>query len=608
MQRFHLGGLRVSLIALVLIAVIPSLALMLYTGLEERRTADEHAHQTALQLVLQAAATQDLLIESTRQLLIGLARLPEVRQADPAACAALFADILKQNPLYANFIVVKPNGDLWCSATPFSGAVNYADRAWFTSAWRTRDFVAGGYVIGRMTRRPLATFAYPVLDAEGDLQMIVAAGMDLGWLNDLVAQIDLPAGSVLTVIDDNGVVLARNLEPEKWVGQTAPDTPVVQAILARREQGVVEAAGIDGVGRLYAFASLGDRWSGVNAYVTVGIPAAVVHARANQILARNLAALGLATVLALAAAWAGGEYFLMRRINVLLAATRRLAAGDLSARTGIPYGAGELSQLARAFDQMAESLAQHTAERERAVEALQRSEDIFRSTIAQASEGILLADERGVIVEWNEEQERIFGRSRAEMIGKPLWDFQFSLLPQSAQNAATYARLKAAILQPDERVRQSMSQPREIAVVCPDGALKTVQFTVFPITTVSGRLYGAFSRDITEQKHAEAMLVQQLQILTSLYACAQKLAESLDLEAVADAIAHDCVEIFGARLAWLGRAEPDGRVRVLSHYPQDAPYLRQINVRWDETPEGQGPTGRAIRSGFPQSLFNNRIT
>ncbi|MBM4459844.1 MAG: hypothetical protein FJ011_19135 [Chloroflexi bacterium] len=130
MKRF-LSSVRVRLLLLVLLAVLPALGLTLYTGWEERQVAADHVQHDALQLAILASADQDLQIESTRQLLIGLARLPPVRQGDPATCSALFADLIKQYPLYANLIVVKPNGDLWCSATPFSGTVNYADRAWF---------------------------------------------------------------------------------------------------------------------------------------------------------------------------------------------------------------------------------------------------------------------------------------------------------------------------------------------------------------------------------------------------------------------------------------------------------------------------------------------
>src|SRR5947199_6902831 len=73
-------------------------------------------------------------------------------------------------------------------------------------------------------------------------------------------------------------------------------------------------------------------------------------------------ALGL---LALAAAWFGGEHFILRQIRMLSSAAERLAHGDLSSRSGLTDEKDEIGQLARSFDLMAEALEQRVAERER---------------------------------------------------------------------------------------------------------------------------------------------------------------------------------------------------------------------------------------------------
>jgi hypothetical protein len=126
-----------------------------------------------LNLASHVSAQQDLLTESTRQLLAGLARLPEVKGGDAEACSAFLAGLIRENPIYANVIVVEPDGDLWCSALPTERPLNYADRAWFQEAVRTRGFVAGGYVMGRLTGKPVMTFAYPLLDEAGRVQGVL---------------------------------------------------------------------------------------------------------------------------------------------------------------------------------------------------------------------------------------------------------------------------------------------------------------------------------------------------------------------------------------------------------------------------------------------------
>jgi signal transduction histidine kinase len=119
---------------------------------------------------------------------------------------------------------------------------------------------------------------------------------------------------------------------------------------------MIDAPGTDGIPRLFSFAPFGSAAQSANAYVSVGIPAAVAFAGVNRILARNLAILALVAGLALAAAWVGGNLFIVRQIQALVGATKRVAAGELGVRTGLSQGQGELSQLAAAFDLMAESL------------------------------------------------------------------------------------------------------------------------------------------------------------------------------------------------------------------------------------------------------------
>ena len=71
-------------------------------------------------------------------------------------------------------------------------------------------------------------------------------------------------------------------------------------------------------------------------------------------------------LLALVAAWFGGEHFILRQVRALSEAAQRIAEGDLTARTGLKTTEDELGQLAKIFDSMAESLQQRINERENA--------------------------------------------------------------------------------------------------------------------------------------------------------------------------------------------------------------------------------------------------
>jgi len=365
MVRFLLSSLRARLLLLVLLAVLPAVGLTLYTAWEQRRQAAVVAQKEALTLAESASADHERLIEGARQLLVGLARLPEVRKRDARSCSALFADLLNQYRMYANIGAVDPRGSVFCSALP-SRPVNLADRAYIRRALETRGFAVGEYQIGRLTGKATVNFGHPVLDEAGGVQAVVFAALDLAWLNELAANARLPRGSTLTVVDRNGVILARYPDGGKWVGKAAPETGIVKAVLAQGE-GTTHTAGEDGVSRLFGFTLLRGAPEAGAVYVSIGIPEEVAYAQANRALTDNLTGLAVVVTLVLFSTYVFAGRFVVRPVQGLVKATRGLAAGDLTVRTSLPYEQGELGQLARAFDEMAESL-------ERQRDALVRSE------------------------------------------------------------------------------------------------------------------------------------------------------------------------------------------------------------------------------------------
>jgi signal transduction histidine kinase/ActR/RegA family two-component response regulator len=68
--------------------------------------------------------------------------------------------------------------------------------------------------------------------------------------------------------------------------------------------------------------------------------------------------------LALMAAWIGGELFIRRQVQAMTQTAKKIADGNLDARTGLPASEDELGLLAKIFDRMAESLQQRNTERE----------------------------------------------------------------------------------------------------------------------------------------------------------------------------------------------------------------------------------------------------
>ena len=87
-------------------------------------------------------------------------------------------------------------------------------------------------------------------------------------------------------------------------------------------------------------------------------------------------------LLALAAAWFGGEHFILRQVRALSQTAQKITDGDLSARTGLKATENELGQLTRLFDQMAESLERYVKNLEAAEKNLLNR--TFQQTVVAA--------------------------------------------------------------------------------------------------------------------------------------------------------------------------------------------------------------------------------
>jgi signal transduction histidine kinase len=202
---------------------------------------------------------------------------------------------------------------------------------------------------------------------------VAFAALDLNWFNQLQLDIgtQLSQGSVLINVDSRGVVVVHEPDSEGWVGQSMLDSPLIQAVLDRR-QGVVEIVGLDGMLGIYAFAPVSSAVYTGDMYVIIGASRDSIFGEANRTLARNLIGLGIVTVVALTAAWLLGDIFVLRPVNGLLRTAEQLSEGEFSARVHILLGRGELAQLGRALDRMAEALEQREVERRHAQRTLRR--------------------------------------------------------------------------------------------------------------------------------------------------------------------------------------------------------------------------------------------
>jgi signal transduction histidine kinase len=363
-QRF-----RSRLLLLVLLPVVPALLMVLFTGIEQRRLAVARARDDAFQLVRLAAAREEAIIEGTRQQLSVMAHVSLFRGTNQALLHSYFKSLLALNPQFADCGLIGADGMLYSSAAG-GPPVSFAGESFFGEVLGMRTFVVGECSPIRGTNALAVTLGYPVIDESRKVIRVLYAAVRVDALAKATSHTALPAESELTVMDRRGRVVARQPETRDGIGQLAGDRLLKQAVFARTE-GVVEPR--DSAGGSQFCVSAPIRYGNNNGLIVAySIPRRVANDPANRLMFRNLVLLVLLAFMAYLAATRYASSSLLRPVNALLVASKRMTAGDLAVRTGIGDESSELHRLALAFDEMAATVQKRQLQIERLNAELER--------------------------------------------------------------------------------------------------------------------------------------------------------------------------------------------------------------------------------------------
>jgi signal transduction histidine kinase len=315
-----------------------------------------------------AQRQEDGMVSATRQLLLATAESPEVYSLNAKRCRKFLAGEIAHYPRYANLGVLKTNGEVIATALTPLGTSSPRDQTYFRRALENRAFAAGDFPANSTT----IGFGYPVLDHSGRPLAVVFAELRHPWAglsgSDFVPPFS--QGATWTEIDSQGRMLTRYPADTGWFGQPLPERALVLPVL-NRLNGVIEHPDAKGVPYVYAFSARSSQLASGNVISILGTPKQVLFAEAERLLRRNLIWLGMAATLAFVLGWGGSRVLVLQPVKALVRSTARLAAGDLTVRTGLTHSRDELGQLTLAFDQMVQALEQRELERQRASQKLQ---------------------------------------------------------------------------------------------------------------------------------------------------------------------------------------------------------------------------------------------
>lgn len=222
--------------------------------------------------------------------------------------------------------------------------------------------------------------------------------------------------------------------------------------------------------------------------------------------------------------------------------------------------------------------------------AMHRAHELLETVIESISDRIFVKDAQGRYVMLNSSALDAFDRPFEEIIGHSAEELYEAGLAQRIQAIEQQVLATGATSVVEEQMPVR-------------GQMRTMLTERNAFQDASGHIAGlvGISRDITERKRELKELHQlnrTFQAHThSNQAMMHATNEQQYLQDVCRIIAEDC----GYAMVWIGFAEdsPAKSVKPVAHYGFPSGYLETLQITWDESERGQGPTGIAIRTGKP---------
>jgi len=475
---------------LIALLAVPSISLIVYSGIAARHDAIAGAKAECLKFVNDIAGQQQAIVAGAEQLATALSLLPSLQSRNPAAATAIFTDLVNKNPQYANILVCDGSGVVLASAVPYEGEVSLADRRFFQEAVRTGMFSSGEYVVSRIMNKPAMSFGYPVKNTAHKLIAVIGIVLDLDYSRHNFEKLNLPPGSLLALLDHKGIILFRDINDsssENLIGRRDPRRELFTRMTEGPDEGTFEATGNDGRFRLRAYKRMRlPNESEPYLYIRSGIPLASATSKANAALAKNLSVFVSLFFMGLFMAWFIGKRVMVNPAMMLKRASERLAAGADTVHVSSVVKGGELGEVARAFDGMAEALVEREA-------ALRESEERWATTLASIGDAVIAVDVEGKITFMNAVAEALTGWTLEEASMKPVTEVFHIINEHSrsdAEGPVAKVLLQGMIVGPVSHT----------ALVRKDGTEVPIDNSGAPIRDAEGKIMGVVLvfRDITE--------------------------------------------------------------------------------------------------------------
>ncbi|HEY4374247.1 MAG TPA: PAS domain S-box protein [Burkholderiales bacterium] len=403
-------GVRSTLVLLVAVIAVPFLALSVFSAQRNLHAEEAAAQERALTRARLLTARVDDLVGGVDNLLLAMMETLSTNPVDAAYNDQRLARIGEHlPPVFSQLRISTPQGTAIGHSVGLTQ--NVTSRRYFKQALTQTGLIVGDPARSFRNGTWTVGFARGVRDSAGRVLGVVSITLRLEQLHQILDSRGLPEGSMVYLLSERGIVLARSAEQEKWVGTDVSTRPTGRRALEMREGAELIVTNA-GVARLTGVAAAKKvPWVAVVASPT---ETAFAQVRAEERLALILfcAACGFALVAGLLTARR-----LIRPIRRIAADALAFGGGDLAHRA-VVAGPAEMRVLAQSFNRMADDMAARTA-------SLEESEARYRAMFQSSPQPMWVFDRENFrFLAVNDATMALYGYSRAEFLTMKVSDIR----------------------------------------------------------------------------------------------------------------------------------------------------------------------------------------
>jgi PAS domain S-box-containing protein len=352
----RLESLRTRLLWLVTLTLAPVLALHVASAVEKQRSARVAVDQGLHSIADLAAGNARSLLEGYANILRGVTWLAVIKSGDPAQAGRLLTDALAVFPAFQDMALVRPDGTVTAaSVLPGETTRHLGDRPWLRQALDAPLSTVMAFGPDTIDGKPGLVLAQAVRGPDDEVVGVCAITLAPDWFAAIFQDIRMPEAARACLFSEAGTVLTTWPPRPQAVGKTVAGADVVLPRLGEASSLVWTGQGPDDEMQRAVFAPVAAP-GGSHLFIRLSQPQAVHEALLIGAWQSDMLFFGLAVALALAAAWLFNRVFLLRPMGQFVAMAQDMAAGNLDRRSGLAGGKGEMGELGRALDAMADKL------------------------------------------------------------------------------------------------------------------------------------------------------------------------------------------------------------------------------------------------------------